>query len=110
MHMQVDADALGLHRVWQTQHINYGVSVVDDTVAILLGLVYCVIAPIITPIALAYFLICSLLYKYNAVYVFSPRFQSGGHVRLFSICSSCLLCCSHLASMVTHLCRYVCSV
>ena len=69
--------------MWQTQHINYGISVVDDTVAVLLGLVYCIIAPIITPIALAYFLVCSLLYKYNAVYVFSPRFQSGGHVRPF---------------------------
>ena len=53
--------------------------------AILLGLVYAVIAPIITPIALVYFLVCSLLYKYNAIYVFSPRFQSGGQVSPLSL-------------------------
>ena len=53
------------------------------------GLVYCVIAPIITPIALVYFLVCSLLYKYNALYVYTPRFQAGGNVRLFhSFCSA----------------------
>lgn len=48
--------------------------------AILLGLGFCVVAPLIAPIALLYFLICTLIGKYQMVYVFSESFQSGGRV------------------------------
>ena len=58
----------------------------DHTMAILLGLGFCVVAPLIAPIALLYFLICTLIGKYQMVYVFTPSFQSGGRVSLPAVC------------------------
>lgn len=58
------------------------VQVPDHTMAILLGLGFCVVAPLIAPIALLYFLVCTLIGKYQMVYVFTPSFQSGGRVCL----------------------------
>ena len=52
----------------------------DCCIAILLGLVFCVIQPLMTPIALSYFLINSILYKYQLIYVHKPQFESGGMV------------------------------
>jgi len=54
-------------------------------VAILLGLVFCVIQPLMTPIALSYFLVNSFLYKYQLIYVHKPQFESGGMVSSPSI-------------------------
>ncbi len=50
------------------------------TIAFLLGVVFCIVAPVITPVALAYFLVNSLINKYQMVYVFTKRFESGGKV------------------------------
>jgi hypothetical protein len=44
----------------------------------LLGLVYCIIQPLMAPIALLYFWLGSPLYKYQLLYVHHPRFESGG--------------------------------
>ena len=68
-------------RFWRSQYIDYGYEIPDNSMVILLGLVYSVIAPIIAPIALAYFLVTSLIYKYQALYMNTARFQSGGNVR-----------------------------
>lgn len=67
-------------RFWQQQFTAYGYEIPDNSMVILLGLVYSVICPIIAPIALAYFLVTSLIYKYQALYMNSERFQSGGNV------------------------------
>ena len=53
----------------------------DCCIAILLGLVFCLIQPLMTPIALSYFLINSILYKYQLIYVHKPQFESGGMVK-----------------------------
>lgn len=60
----------------------------DHTMAILLGLGFCVVAPLIAPIALLYFLVCTLIGKYQMVYVFTPSFQSGGRVSLTLLSSN----------------------
>ena len=43
-----------------------------------LGLVYCIINPIMCPTVLLFFLVSILAEKYNAMYVFKSRYQSGG--------------------------------
>lgn len=56
--------------------------VANDTIIMLIGLVYCVIQPIIAPLALIYFGIGVLIWKYQVVYVYVPLVESGGKVRL----------------------------
>ena len=46
----------------------------------LIGLVYCVIQPIIAPLALIYFAVGVLIWKYQVVYVYVPLVESGGKV------------------------------
>ena len=67
----------------------------------LIGLVYCVIQPIIAPLALIYFAIGVLIWKYQVVYVYVPLVESGGKVSSYtplpaafkySMCSPCELC------------------
>lgn len=54
----------------------------NDTIIMLIGLVYCVIQPIIAPLAMIYFLIGMLIWKYQVVYVYVPLVESGGKVTL----------------------------
>ena len=67
-------------RLWEDQYVDYGWEIPDSSVTILLGLVFCVIQPLIAPVALLYFLVNSALYKYQLIYVHKPRFESGGLV------------------------------
>lgn len=67
-------------RVWMGQYMDYGYQTPDITIAILLGLVFCVIAPLITPVAFLFFVATSELFKYQLLYVFSQQFESGGLV------------------------------
>ncbi|KAK9811621.1 hypothetical protein WJX72_007134 [[Myrmecia] bisecta] len=67
-------------RLWQNQYFSYGRDLPHHTIAILLGLAFCVVAPIIAPVALAYFLVTSIVNKYQMVYVFTKRYESGGKV------------------------------
>ena len=45
-----------------------------------LGLVYCIINPIIAPTALVYFLMAMGTQRYNALYVFKTSYESGGKI------------------------------
>ena len=58
--------------------------VANDTIIMLIGLVYCVIQPIIAPLAMIYFLIGMLIWKYQVVYVYIPLVESGGKVKACS--------------------------
>ncbi|KAL3133713.1 hypothetical protein ABBQ32_008207 [Trebouxia sp. C0010 RCD-2024] len=64
--------------VWQDTRLKYGTNVANDTIIMLIGLVYCVIQPIIAPLALIYFGIGVLIWKYQVVYVYVPLVESGG--------------------------------
>lgn len=74
------------------------VQVANDTIIMLIGLVYCVIQPIIAPLALIYFAIGVLIWKYQVVYVYVPLVESGGKVwvvlcpgvQVLSHCTCCL--------------------
>ena len=57
------------------------VQVPDDTIVILLGLVFCCVNPLVCLAALLYFLIKWTLEKYNFLYVWRERYQTGGKVR-----------------------------
>lgn len=70
--------------------------VANDTIIMLIGLVYCVIQPIIAPLALIYFGIGVLIWKYQVVYVYVPLVESGGKVCLHrhgnSLSCVCVCC------------------
>ena len=55
----------------------------QHTITILLGLVFCIMNPIISPVCLIYFLIVTGTEKYNLLYVYTYQYQSGGRVRFF---------------------------
>lgn len=65
-------------RLWQDQNMSYGSEVPDHTMSILLGLAFSVVEPLIAPIGLLYFLVMTLIGKYQMMYVFTEQFQSGG--------------------------------
>jgi hypothetical protein len=67
-------------RLLLRQYVDYGYEVPDNMLAILLGLAFCVVSPLIAPIALLYFLVNNIIGRYTLVYVYSERFQSGGKV------------------------------
>lgn len=68
-------------RLWQNQQMSFGSDIPDHTMSILLGLGFSVVAPLIAPIGLLYFLVMLLIGKYQMVYVFTESYQSGGKVR-----------------------------
>ena len=59
----------------------YGTVIPADTIAVLLGVTFSLISPIIAPLALIYFMSSYLVNKYNLIMVAKERFQSGGLVR-----------------------------
>ena len=67
-------------RLWKHQYIDYGYEIPDNIMALLLGLTFCIISPLIAPIALLYFVVNSVIGKYTLIYVYAERFQSGGKV------------------------------
>ena len=62
------------------QFIDFGYEVPDHMMALLLGLVFCIVSPPIAVIAAAYFLVNSIIARYQVCYVYSPRFETGGQV------------------------------
>lgn len=71
-------------RLWKHQYIDYGYEIPDNVMALLLGLTFCIISPLIAPIALLYFVVNSVIGKYTLIYVYAERFQSGGKVGLLT--------------------------
>ncbi|KAL0039508.1 hypothetical protein WJX77_000232 [Trebouxia sp. C0004] len=67
-------------RLWQNQQMSFGSDIPDHTMSILLGLGFSVVAPLIAPIGLLYFLVMLLIGKYQMVYVFTESYQSGGKI------------------------------
>ena len=57
----------------------------QHTITILLGLVFCIMNPIITPVCLIYFLITTVTEKYNLLYVYTFEYQSGGQVSILEV-------------------------
>ena len=57
----------------------------QHTITILLGLVFCIMNPIITPVCLIYFLITTVTEKYNLLYVYTFEYQSGGQVSILDL-------------------------
>lgn len=76
-------------RLWQDQHMSFGSEVPDHTMSILLGLSFSVVEPLIAPIGLLYFLVMTLIGKYQMVYVFTEQFQSGGKASRLPVSCHC---------------------
>jgi hypothetical protein len=62
----------------QDQQQGYGTIIPADTTALLLGLAFCTICPLIAPAALLYFSTAYLVQKYQWVWVYGQPYQSGG--------------------------------
>jgi hypothetical protein len=56
----------------------YGTVIPGDTIAVLLGLTFSLIFPIITPVAVVYFCTAYLFRKHDLCYVNTTAYQSGG--------------------------------
>ncbi|KAK9864573.1 hypothetical protein WJX84_004373 [Apatococcus fuscideae] len=69
-------------RRWSQQSLTYGGQIPNDTIIILLGLVFCCVNPLICLAALLYFLITWTLEKYNMLYVWRENYQTGGKMWL----------------------------
>ncbi|CAL8466090.1 g5626 [Coccomyxa elongata] len=67
-------------RLWQRQTMKYGPILPQHTITILLGLVFCIMNPIMCPMCLIYFLITTSTEKYNLLYVYTPEYESGGEL------------------------------
>ncbi|EIE18583.1 DUF221-domain-containing protein [Coccomyxa subellipsoidea C-169] len=67
-------------RLWQRQTMKYGRILPQHTITILLGLVFCIMNPIICPMCLIYFLITTGTEKYNLLYVYTSEYESGGQL------------------------------
>ncbi len=61
--------------------------VVDVTFAIMIGLVYCIIQPVITIVILLFFMTSFVVVKYNFIYRLRPAYESGGLVRTPVLCT-----------------------
>ena len=60
----------------------YGTEIPENTIAALLGITFCIICPIIAPLALLYFCVSYLVNKYQLMAVARESYQSGGLVWL----------------------------
>ncbi|KAG2435999.1 hypothetical protein HYH02_011712 [Chlamydomonas schloesseri] len=67
-------------RMWMNQVQFYGKVVPDHTIAMLLGLVFCCMNPIVCPAALSYFLVACVGERYNVIYVYRPQYESAGRL------------------------------
>eukprot|EP01025_Chloroclados_australasicus_P018159 TRINITY_DN1940_c0_g1_i1.p1 TRINITY_DN1940_c0_g1~~TRINITY_DN1940_c0_g1_i1.p1 ORF type:complete len:953 (-),score=103.81 TRINITY_DN1940_c0_g1_i1:1934-4792(-) len=72
------------NRLWQEQTMLYGPEIPEHTITILIGLCFCCVQPLIAPICLLYFVSATIISRYQLVYVYREKFQSGG--RMWPIC------------------------
>ena len=55
------------YRLWAKQQHTFGTYVANHSMVVLLGLSYCVVAPLIAPFCLLYFLLATLAQKYQLI-------------------------------------------
>ncbi|GAX72896.1 hypothetical protein CEUSTIGMA_g351.t1 [Chlamydomonas eustigma] len=67
-------------RLWTEQHQGLGSTIPYYMMAFFLGVMYCIINPIIAPTLLIYLMMAILAQRYNVMYVFKPMYESGGQV------------------------------
>ena len=67
-------------RLWQQQPMSYGGVVPHHTIAMLLGIVYAAINPVITLTVIIYFIMNIIVWKYQLLYVKMEKYQSGGKI------------------------------
>jgi hypothetical protein len=84
-------------RLLQQQSFGLGQYIPLHTLALLLGLVFCVAAPLMSPIALLYFVTVNLTQRYQWLYTFTHPYEGAGRMwgTLFhqvSCVSDCNLC------------------
>jgi hypothetical protein len=66
--------------LYGAQGFNYGKSAPIHLLAFTIAISFCVIAPIVSPFAVIYFVIAYFICKYQFVYVWYTRFETGGLV------------------------------
>lgn len=67
-------------RCYQEQYTSCGTSVSGHMMTLFLGIVFCCINPIIASVVCVYFLVASLTEKYNNIFVYRRKYESGGQL------------------------------
>jgi hypothetical protein len=75
--------------------------------ALVLGLAFCAVAPLIAPVALLYFVLCGAAQRYQMAYVLSRPYEASG--RMWSSVSSRIIC-EYMRFVVFNDCLLVCAV
>ncbi|MEW5303944.1 MAG: hypothetical protein WDW36_006589 [Sanguina aurantia] len=73
------ATARAKHRLWAQPRFRFGAYVPNHTIILLLGLTFAVVAPIVLPCCLLYFVVAGILERYQQLYVYGARkYDNGG--------------------------------
>lgn len=67
-------------RLWHPKPLLLGAVVSRHTLAMFLGLVFCIVNPFIVPVALIYFSLMLLFNRYKTLYTKTECYQSGGQL------------------------------
>ena len=67
-----------LNEVYRKQPIYYGWEYPTQFLVIIICFTYACISPLVLPVGSAYFFVALLVYKKQALYVYSPTYESGG--------------------------------
>ena len=67
-----------LNEVYRKQPIYYGWEYPTQFLVIIICFTYACISPLVLPVGCAYFFVALLVYKKQALYVYSPTYESGG--------------------------------
>ena len=69
-----------LKEVYRRQPINYGWEYPTQFLVIIICFTYACISPLVLPVGSLYFFVALLVYKKQALYVYSPTYESGGRM------------------------------
>jgi len=66
--------------LWASRSVRYGREYGSLLLIFLISIAYSVVSPIILPITLAFFLLAWLIWRYQMLYVFVRKYESGGRM------------------------------
>jgi Calcium-dependent channel, 7TM region, putative phosphate len=75
---KISTSARAKKRTWSQQYNSYGARIPNDSIAMMLLLVFCIAQPLISVVALLYFFISYVYWRYDVLYSYRDAFETGG--------------------------------